>query len=96
MQMIHFYFVMIITSKKMLYNYCKILQKIVSVLHKTIFRTKTKKTELILYSKKHQGINHKSKISIMLDDTKKKPKVKFSGIIPDQFLTFHVEVKIIF
>ena len=53
----------------------------------------TKKTELIIFSEKHQGRNHNSKFNIILDDNKieVEPEVKYLGVIVDQFLTFQGE-----
>ena len=54
-----------------------------------------KETELVIYSEKFQGRNHKSNLSIILDDKKveEKPQVKYLEVRLDYFLNFQIEVK---
>ena len=55
----------------MLYSYCKNPVKFfVRSSQKHSLKLKTKKTELIIFSEKHQARNHNSKFSMKLDDNK--------------------------
>ena len=58
----------------------KSCQKLALNCTKHSLKLNTKKTELIIFSKKHQGRNHNSKFSIILDNkTKKSQKLSICG-----------------
>ena len=70
-------------------------QKLSLYFTKNHLKLNIKKTELVKCSEKLQGRNHKSNLSIILDDNKieEKPQVKYLEVRLDYFLNFQIEVK---